>query len=206
MAYFEPTELDSRSRRPLQPNYIGYLSCITTISQTNSFVRHCRINPHEIIGKTLKRARRSSKHPSVTLEFTDDTVLQILVDGYDPVHRGIPKELDMDPFINAICTNASPVNLTVTGCTLITLSDKAYERRNRQDESDELRWDQRHCAVAFKFAGDDPTWHSVSAMMEECDPGTGSCIFRSYIDVYLKLHTNRPFRRKHKRRPRSRSQ
>jgi hypothetical protein len=123
-------------------------------SNANHYVG--RIGPQTVIGKVSKRARRSSNHPSVTLEFSDNTVVQILVDSYNPVHRGIPKDLDVDPHINAICDNASLVNLTIINC--IDSFDKAFERTHGCEQADELRWDQRHRAVAFNFTGENPTW------------------------------------------------
>src|ERR1700722_95200 len=56
------------------------------------------IDPADLVGKVLTRVRRSPPHPTLTLDFSDNTTFQILVDGYDPVHRGIPKELVTDPF------------------------------------------------------------------------------------------------------------
>lgn len=44
------------------------------------------VDPSILVGKVLTRIRRSSKHPSMQLHFSDHTTYQILVDGYDPIH------------------------------------------------------------------------------------------------------------------------
>lgn len=136
----------------------------------------------------LKRARRSTTHPAVTLDFSDATSFQILVDGYDPVHRGIPKELEMDATLDEILSSPEQMELQVLDCALVTLSDKAFARKHDHDP-EELQWDQKHLGVAFKFAVENPKWHCVWAAMEEHDENQGTCVFRSYDDVYLeKLH------------------
>jgi hypothetical protein len=148
------------------------------------------IDPGAIVGKVLKKVRRSSTHPVLTLDFADNTTFQILVDGYDPIHKGVPKELEMDPVLDSIFANDSTVDLPIVDCALITLSDKAFQRK-QNDRSPIAaspsgaglhQWDQNHLGVAFKFAGD-PKWHCVWACMQEYDEG--SCVFRSYDDVYL---------------------
>jgi hypothetical protein len=45
------------------------------------------VDPSLLVGKVLTKLSRSSKHPTLTLDFSDNTTFQILVDGYDPVHR-----------------------------------------------------------------------------------------------------------------------
>ena len=45
------------------------------------------VDPSLLVGKVLTRLSRSPKHPTLTLDFSDNTTFQILVDGYDPVHR-----------------------------------------------------------------------------------------------------------------------
>ena len=45
------------------------------------------VDPSILVGKVLTKIQRSSKHPSMQLRFSDDTSYQILVDGYDPIHR-----------------------------------------------------------------------------------------------------------------------
>lgn len=45
------------------------------------------VDPSLLVGKVLTKISRSSKHPTLTLDFSDNTTFQILVDGYDPVHR-----------------------------------------------------------------------------------------------------------------------
>ncbi|TFK54194.1 hypothetical protein OE88DRAFT_1675676 [Heliocybe sulcata] len=143
------------------------------------------LDPSILVGKTLTTIRRSPSHPALTLHFSDNTSFQILVDGYDPVHKGVPKELEMDDgFVGVLeaCTakserqrgrSASGGKLAkgklITACALIRMTDKAFERQKIQDEDvawprlapsfgRESKWDQNHLGLAFKFApseGDD---------------------------------------------------
>ncbi|KAG9316389.1 hypothetical protein JVU11DRAFT_2422 [Chiua virens] len=144
------------------------------------------IEPSTLAGKVLTKIHRSSKHPSMQLHFSDGTVYQILVDGYDPRHRGLPKELEMDPTLASLLDAADgqldiAVTVTIEACALITLSDKAFVIKER-----EQRWDQNHTGVAFKFR-EDRSWHCVWATLT--DRENGQCVFRSYDDVYLdQLH------------------
>ncbi|KAJ7497539.1 hypothetical protein FB451DRAFT_1019319 [Mycena latifolia] len=155
---------------------------------------HVGINPSDLVGKVLKSVRRSEKHPSLTLAFADGTRVQIMVDGYDPVHKGVPKELEMDPSLNDLFAGDA-VDLTVTDCALITLSDKAFARRPRQDD----QWDQHHLGVAFKFAGGAEPWHCVWAILQDHDAATGECVLRTYDDVYLE-HLQRSPRKARRRK------
>lgn len=157
---------------------------------------HPTLHP-AIVGKTLTRIRRSAKHPTLTLDFSDKSTFQVLVDGYDPVHRGVPKGLEMDPSLDHIFNPPNGelrVNLVVADCALITLTDKAFEQKgplpNATGLGKELQWDQNHLGVAFKFADQErdsslARWHCVWAKMEEHDEALGGCVFRSYDDVYL---------------------
>ncbi|KAF8919874.1 hypothetical protein CPB85DRAFT_728441 [Mucidula mucida] len=148
------------------------------------------VDPQTLVGKTLTGVRRSSNHPTLTLDFSDHTTYQILVDGYNPLFPGVPKELEWDELFEKILAEGTSLALTVTDCALVTLSDRAFERRQKSDISDrlsseDLRWDQNHLGVAFKFSEPVPRWHCVWAMLEDRDKVEGSCIFRSYEDVYL---------------------
>jgi hypothetical protein len=134
------------------------------------------------VGKVLTRVRRSPKHPTVTLDFSDNTTFQILVDGYNPLHPGVPKSLEMDSSLDPIFNPPSGqlhVELNIVDCALITLTDKAFEMRDRVEQ-----WDQNHLGVVFKFA-EDNAWHCVWATLMEHDNMIGGCVFRSYDDVYL---------------------
>ncbi|KIJ49605.1 hypothetical protein M422DRAFT_161230 [Sphaerobolus stellatus SS14] len=145
------------------------------------------VNPSNLIGKVLQRVVRSSRHPMVTLHFRDSTAFQIHVEGYhpNPTLRGVPKELEMDSSfadILSLCEEAdSPdLDLLITDCTFVRLTDKAFERNGRNE-----RWDQNHLALAFKFEGL-PSWHCVwAAVVEHDNRESGVEIFRSYEDVYL---------------------
>ncbi|KAG2150522.1 hypothetical protein DEU56DRAFT_780486 [Suillus clintonianus] len=151
------------------------------------------VDPSLLVGKVLRRLSRSSKHPTLTLDFSDNTTFQILVDGYDPVHRGLPKELEMDSSLEQLLntpTKQALVEWTIEDCALITLTDKAFESRER-----EQRWDQNHSGVAFRFS-EDRMWHCVWATLTDHDDGT--CVFRSYDDVYIdQLHRSPRKRRAH---------
>ncbi|GBE81105.1 hypothetical protein SCP_0308300 [Sparassis crispa] len=157
------------------------------------------IEPSTLIGKKLKLVHRSHRHPTVSLHFTDNTSFQILVDGYDPVHRGVPKEIEMDPELEPIFNHPGgkcKVDLTILNATVITLADKAFELGAK-----ESRWDQDHAGIALKFA-EDQKWHCVWATMAEYDDharGNSRCVFRSYNDVYLAT-LQRPKNRRHGRK------
>ncbi|KAJ6499112.1 hypothetical protein C8R45DRAFT_981140 [Mycena sanguinolenta] len=164
---------------------------------------HLGINPADLVGKVLKSVHRSEKHPSITLGFNDNTRVQIMVDGYDPVHKGVPKELEMDPSLSDLFANDGAVDLTVTDCALITLSDKAFARPTND------QWDQKHLGIAFKFAGESASeaggssWHCVWAILQDHDATTGECVFRTYDDVYLEHLQRSPRKPKHRARRKS---
>ncbi|KAF8210484.1 hypothetical protein K438DRAFT_1809779 [Mycena galopus ATCC 62051] len=126
-----------------------------------------------------------------------------MVDGYDPVHKGVPKELEMDPSLHDLFANDGAVDLTVTDCALITLSDKAFARPTND------QWDQNHLGVAFKFAGASASdaggtgWHCVWAILQDHDEATGECVFRTYDDVYLEHLQRSPRKAKHRARRKS---
>lgn len=142
------------------------------------------IEPGVLVGKTLKHVRRSPTHPSLTLDFADQTSYQVRVDGYNPRYRGVPKTLEMDsaaePLFNPPQGHKA-VDLVVKDCAFIRMSDKAFERREWESEH---RWDQSHIAIAFKF-GELKRWHCVWATLAEFNEEQDCCVFRSYDDVYL---------------------
>jgi len=106
------------------------------------------------------------------------------VDGYDPTHPGVPKELELDPlFEQMLAEDRGPLNLRVTDCTLIKLSDKAFQRDSAASKPNQ--WNQAHLGVAFKFEEKSPRWRCVWAMMEEYQDA--QLTFRSFEDVYLQL-------------------
>ncbi|KAH9949557.1 hypothetical protein B0H21DRAFT_99485 [Amylocystis lapponica] len=152
------------------------------------------INPSQLVGKVLKLVRRSPTHPNVTLHFSDNTTFQILVDGYDPVHRGIPKEIEMDPDLEPIFNHPEgqcAVDLTISKAAIVTLTDKAFVLGER-----ESRWDQYHSAIAFKFE-EENRWHCVWATLAEYNGrGRTDCVFRTYHDVYLDTPHRAPRKRK----------
>jgi hypothetical protein len=141
------------------------------------------VDPDQIVGKVLIRIRRSLTHPAVTLHFADNTIYQVRVDGYDPVHRGIPKELEMNSVLVPLFKPPGgqiSVHLTVTHARLVKLKDTAHEWSGTRDS----RWKIEHLALALKFA-EQPGWHCVWATMAEYDGDFGPCTFRSFEDVYL---------------------
>jgi hypothetical protein len=80
-----------------------------------------------------------------------------------------------------LTTGQAHVEWTIKDCALITLTDKAFESRER-----EQRWDQNHTGVAFRCL-EDRMWHCVWATLTDHDHD--KCVFRSYDDVYIdQLH------------------
>jgi len=152
------------------------------------------VDPDQIVGKVLVHTRRSPTHPAVTLHFADNTAYQVRVDGYDPVHRGIPKELETNSVLLPLFKPPAgqiDVHLTVTHARMVLLKDTAHQ----WSEKAESRWNVEHVAFALKFA-EEPGWHCVWATMAEYDGDFGPCTFRSFDDVYLA--ELRPSPRKHK--------
>lgn len=146
------------------------------------------VDPRLLVGKVLKHVRRSPNHPAITLSFSDETSYQILVDGYDPRHPGIPKILEMDELLRRLFDPPEghiDVDLVIMDCCIINLSDKAFAM-----EDCGQRWDQSHSGIAFKFE-EERRWHCVWATLEERDTELDRCVFRSYDDVYLKPLVNR---------------
>ncbi|KAJ3844589.1 hypothetical protein F5878DRAFT_601578 [Lentinula raphanica] len=100
------------------------------------------IDPNELIGKRVIRISRSSIHPTLTLDFDDHTTAQVLVDGYSPRWKGVPKELEMDEAFQRL-TDPGFVGLDtleIVDCAIIKLCDRAFQRK--QTDNDQVRWDQ----------------------------------------------------------------
>ncbi|KAE9411240.1 hypothetical protein BT96DRAFT_1028148 [Gymnopus androsaceus JB14] len=158
------------------------------------------IHPEELIGKKLLKISASTVHPALTLDFHDHTTAQVLVDGYSPRWKGVPKQLEMDEAFQRL-TNDGIVGLEtleIIDCAIIVLIDRAFHRKQSHDDDSTVRWDQEHAAVAFKFSGENPRWHCVWATLAEYD-GNNACIFRSYDDCYLDYLQRSP-RKKHSRK------
>jgi hypothetical protein len=106
------------------------------------------VDPSELVGKVLTRVRQSANHPNLTLDFADKTSYQIRVDGYDPVHRGVPKELEVSPSLHDILSPGDIGRLTITNCAMVKMTDKAFrldkgkQRTGARREEFEDRWDQ----------------------------------------------------------------
>ncbi|KAH8828224.1 hypothetical protein DL96DRAFT_1602288 [Flagelloscypha sp. PMI_526] len=153
------------------------------------------INPKALVGKTLRRSKRSSLHPSLILECSNSPqqsgslLYQLRIPGYDPRHRGVPKEL----LINDSPTDELP-NSPIVDCVLIQLSDKAF-RRPGSPGSDIEWWNQDHTALALKFEEPHRGWHTVCARLQDHDPALGDCTFRSYTDVYIEELQRSPRKR-----------
>lgn len=104
---------------------------------------------------------------------------------------GLPKQLEMDPTLASLMDAADgqlDVAYTMEDCVLITLTDKAFDVKQR-----EQRWDQNHTGLAFKFR-EDRSWHCVWATLTDRD--NGHCVFRSYDDVYLDQLQRSPRKRR----------
>lgn len=146
-----------------------------------------RIDPDQLIGKSLTRISRSSVHPTLTLDFDDHTTAQVLVDGYNPRWKGVPKQLEMDEAFQRLTNNGivGLETLEILDCAIISLIDRAFQRKQSHDNDDDstVRWDQEHAAVAFKFSGENTHWHCVWATLAEYDE-SNSCIFRSVLLVF----------------------
>lgn len=78
---------------------------------------------------------------------------------------------------------------------MITLSDKAFQSQELSNDRPLQQWDQAHLGVALKFAVETPRWHCIWATLQEYDQG--SCVFRSYNDVYLEKLQRSPRKRTH---------
>ena len=148
----------------------------------------------------LKRVRRSSIHPSLTMDFADGTTFQVLIDGYNPVHPGVPKTLEMDASLDPIFNPPNgqlSVDLTIADCAAITLMDKAHDSRPELQGARDEHWDQHHRGVAFKFLEENGTgksWHCVWATLAEFDAEQGACVFRSFDDVFIERLQRSPAR------------
>jgi hypothetical protein len=122
---------------------------------------------------------------------------RMLMEIVNNVRRGLPKELEMDSSLEQLLstpTGQALVDWTIKDCALITLSDKAFESRER-----EQRWDQDHIGVALRFS-EDRKWHCVWVTLTDHDDG--NCVFRSYGDVYVdQLHRSPRKRRSHAPHP-----
>ncbi|KAI0745759.1 hypothetical protein C8Q76DRAFT_764874 [Earliella scabrosa] len=154
------------------------------------------VDPTSLVGKKLTRVRRSRTHPCITLQCADGSSFQVLVVGYDPHYRGVPKVLESDsPILNPRSAHGiADLSLTISHAASITLSDKAFQAHagaRGPKEATEDRWTQRHAAFALKFE-EEHGWHCVWATMAEYDEKDGErCVFRNYADVYLdRLHTH----------------
>lgn len=178
------------ARRRPEALRLTHIGCIFMLHRLVTFIHLCpSIDPSEIIGKVLRRARQSSTHPTITLDFADHTTVQVLVDGYDPVHRGIPKQLEMDDGLDAILSANKSLNLEVIDCAFVTLQDVAFDCKYTRYSSKAVSWEQKHLGLALKFSEKNPRWHCIWACMEERHEKLPTCVFRSYDDVYLeKLH------------------
>ncbi|EIM79179.1 uncharacterized protein STEHIDRAFT_106408 [Stereum hirsutum FP-91666 SS1] len=163
------------------------------------------VPPASIIGKVLVRIRPSPTHPSVNLDFEDETTFQIRVDGYNPVHS-IPKTLETNDLLRPLfhpyplpaAGQGLDVRLTVVDCRFIKMKETAYERSDTCDHE----WEVQHLALAIKFEERDG-WHCCWATCGVYDKRDyGPCLFRSFDDVYLQQVQKSPkSSKKQKRRP-----
>jgi hypothetical protein len=154
------------------------------------------IDPGTLVGRVLTSIRKSPVHPSLTLNFADRSTIQVLVDGYDPHPgcRGIPKQLEMnsasDPIFNPPSGHLD-TDLTIRDCAFVKLLDRAFDMKESKRGAE---WDQTHQGIAFKFH-EQSRWHCIWATLAEHDDKHGTCVFRSYNDVYLQSCERPPRRR-----------
>lgn len=118
------------------------------IAHRGESVRPPGVHPSELVGKVLTSIRASKSHPTVTLHFADRSAFQIRVDGYSPTHPGVPKTIETSPELASLLAadGHAEVGHTVAKAAVINMTDKAFERGDRNSN-----WDQRHAGVAFKF-------------------------------------------------------
>jgi hypothetical protein len=150
----------------------------------------------------VKSIHRSAVHPTLFLNFADDSRYQVMVRGYDPVHPGVRKRLELDSFLDPLLKPGSttPLGYKITDCAIIRLRDKAFERRATPTsertsfsssssegstlvtplESPHLKWEQNHMSLALKFEDVDG-WHCISASMQEVDEGLCESILEDSV-------------------------
>jgi hypothetical protein len=173
--------------------------------------------PSILRGKTLHSVRHSATHPSISLSFTDGTSYEIRAQNYSPssssptvwslLQTPAPDATIEQAFAPSNGTTID-VSLEVLDCTYITMSDKASRIEPTQGE---IKWDQSHVALAFKFQPrppsdamvldsipeNKPRWHCFWVTREEYSEaksftGFQDCVHRSYDDVYLQPKEGKP--------------
>lgn len=84
------------------------------------------------------------------MHFEDRTAFQIRVNGYCPIHPGVPKTVETNPELRPLLAaeGNTGVGYTVANAKMINMTDRAFKLGEG-----ETTWDQRHIGVAFKFEG-----------------------------------------------------
>ncbi|KAJ3554025.1 hypothetical protein NM688_g3316 [Phlebia brevispora] len=174
----------SNQRLGFAPNERCMMSSATSWKAANPAAQRFQrlgVPPTDLVGKVLCQIHRSKNHPVLTLHFTDNTVYQIRVDGYDPAYPGLPKLFELDAiFDDFLSDEQTPHHLTITRAHILTIKDGGFELLPGERES---KFSQGHDSIALKFEGYDG-WRCISAMIIQRDE-VGRCIFRSFQDIYL---------------------
>ena len=102
-----------------------------------------------MVGKVLKSIRHS--HPISTLHFTGRTAYQIRIDGYNPSHPGVPKQLETDMDFSSLLASeqAADLNWTITKAGIFKMPDKRFSQFDKRRAS----WHLDRAALAFQRAG-----------------------------------------------------
>ena len=88
------------------------------------------VDPDQIVVMCLSVSDAPLPIPAVILHFADNTTYQIRVNGYDLVHWGIPKELEMNLVLLPLFKPPGGqinVHLMVTHAHTVELKDTAYQ-------------------------------------------------------------------------------
>ena len=106
------------------------------------------IDPSELVGKVLKSIRRSPSRPTMTVRFADNTTYQVRIDGYNPSHPGVPKQLEMDMDLSSLLASeqAEDLNWKVTKARTFKMLDKGFSKLGKKEDS----WHLDHTALAFQ--------------------------------------------------------
>ncbi|VDB96496.1 unnamed protein product [Peniophora sp. CBMAI 1063] len=181
-------------------------------TQSRPFTRG--IDPSVLNGCIITRIVRSRTHPAVSLYTLDGRSFQVRVDGYDPVHAGLPREIECNAALAPLFGPSAP-STPISATTPTTGSSPTHSRSksggwkgidqsqgvrltvqaaryismkdaalSRDAVGQELRWNVEHLALAFKFAEKDG-WHCCWASMAERDASSGQTAYRTFDDVYV---------------------
>ena len=186
------------------------------------------IDPSVLNGCVLTRIVRSRTHPAVSLYTEDGRSFQVRVDGYDPAHAGLPREIECNAALAPLFGPASP-STPISATTPRSDSFPTHSRSksggwkwndagnavrltvqaaryismkdaalSRDAVGQELRWSVEHLALAFKFVEKDG-WHCCWASMAERDASSGQTAYRTFDDVYVEEVPRSPRKKRNAR-------